>query len=262
MKLTFDHLSASYCGKTVLDRVSFTTDSGTIAALTGRNGAGKSTLVRCLTGEKQDYHGTILLGGQDVRRMDLHTRSRQLACMPQVLPRPHVTVRELVLFGRTPYTSLMGTLSSSDRDAAAQALHAVGMEPFAEAFVDKLSGGERKKAFFAMTLAQDTPVVVLDEPTAHLDVVSRFEFLDLLETVRQATGKTFLLVMHDLPEILRCADQIVTLHEKTVAFAGDAESFLVERIPQTCFHVNLTGNRRQGYALQPLRSSAPDDGAD
>lgn len=87
----------------------------------------------------------------------------------------------------------------------------MGLTALAGAYVDRLSGGERKKAFFAMTLAQDTPVVLLDEPTAHLDVVSRFDFMDLLDRLKDQTGKTFLVVMHELPEVLRCAGGIVAL---------------------------------------------------
>ena len=103
-----------------------------------------------------------------------------------------------------------------------------------------------------MTLAQDTPVVVLDEPTAHLDVVSRFEFLALLERMRRETGKTFLVVMHELPEVLRCADQIVTIHDRQVVFSGNAAACLASNIPETCFHVKITGDSVHGYAVQPL----------
>lgn len=252
MNLTFENVSVSYRRKPILESLSFTVESGSITALIGRNGAGKSTLVSCLAGEKQDYQGSILLQGKDIRTMDLLERSRNLACMPQILPRPHVTVRELVSFGRTPYTPITGGLTPTDREVVDRALESTGIAPLAPAFVDELSGGERKKAFFAMTLAQDTPVVVLDEPTAHLDVVSRFEFLALLESIREKTGKTFLVVMHDLPEVLRCADRIVTLHQKAAVFNGSAEAFLAAKIPQTCFHVNVTGDPAHGYALRPL----------
>ena len=147
-------------------------------------------------------------------------RAGRLACLPQVLPRPHVTVKELVAFGRTPYLPMTGTLSPEDLERVEWAISVTGLLPFERAFVDELSGGERKKAFFAMTLAQDTPVVVLDEPTAHLDAVSRFEFLNLLEQLCRETGKTFLAVMHELPEVLRYADHIVVLHDRQVAFSG------------------------------------------
>jgi len=252
MKLTFDRVTAGYRRKTVVEDVSFVAESGAITAVIGRNGAGKSTLLGCLTGEKQEYAGSVLLDGQDVRKLSRGERSRLVACLPQNLPRPHVTVRELVGFGRAPYLPLTGALSAEDREKVAWAMVAVGMDGFADAFVDELSGGERKKAFFAMTLAQDTPVVALDEPTAHLDVVSRFDFLALLEKLRRETGKTFLVVMHELPEVLRCADKIVVIHEKKVAYCGDAAGCLAAEIPRKCFRVHVSGDRETGYAVKPL----------
>lgn len=253
MKLTFQGVCAAYQKKTVLENVSFSADSGSITALIGRNGAGKSTLLHCLMAGKRDYRGSILLDGQDVRQMTMADRSRRIACLPQNLPRPHVTVRELVGFGRTPHTPLTGKLSAQDEEKINWAIRAVDMAEYADAFVDTLSGGERKKAFFAMTLAQDTPVVVLDEPTAHLDAVSRFVFLEQIEAMRRQTGKTFLVVMHDLPEVLRCADRIVVLHEKGVAFDGTPEQCLASQIPQTCFRIQICGDREHGYAVTPLK---------
>lgn len=252
MKLSFEHISVSYRTRQILHDVSFLAESGSITVLLGRNGAGKSTLVRCLTGEKQDYSGRICLDSDDVRTMTPAQRACRLACLPQVLPRPHVTVRELISFGRTPYTSLTGTLSPEDRERVDWAISATGLRSFEHAFVDELSGGERKKAFFAMTLAQDTPVVVLDEPTAHLDAVSRFEFLALLEQLCRETGKTFLAVMHELPEVLRYADRMVVLHDRQVAFTGTAEDCLAAGIPESCFHLHVTGSRTNGYAVRPL----------
>ena len=249
MNVTFDGVSAAYQKNPVLENITFTAPGGSITALVGRNGVGKTTLLRCLMGEKRDYRGTVWLDGRDVRQFSSRELAQTVACLPQQLPAPHVTVRELVAFGRAPYTPMTGTLSGEDREQIRWALHVTGMACCADAFVDTLSGGQRKKAFFAMTLAQDTPVVVLDEPTAHLDTVSCFEFLALMEAVRKQTGKTFLPVMHALPEVLRCADRIVTLHERVVAFDGTPEAFLAARIPQRCFGVTLRGDREHGYAV-------------
>lgn len=254
MNLTFRHVSAAYRKKPILEDISFCVPSGSITALTGRNGAGKSTLIACLMGEKRDYAGEILLDGQDVRTLSPMDRARNMACLPQELPAPHVQVRELVSFGRTPYLPLNGSLNPKDEETVNWALSVTGMAQFEDHFVDTLSGGERKKAFFAMTLAQDTPLVILDEPTAHLDAVSRFQFLALLDTVRRETGKTFLVVMHDLPETLLCADQLVTLHDRKLVFAGSGSAFLASSIPQQCFHIQLRGNKEEGYAVTPLHT--------
>ncbi|MBQ9148313.1 MAG: ABC transporter ATP-binding protein [Oscillospiraceae bacterium] len=252
MTLHFDQVSASYRKKAVLENITFTADSGGITALIGRNGAGKSTLIACLTREKRDYRGMIWLDGQDVRSLSRQQLASRLACLPQNLPRPHVTVRELVAFGRAPYTPITGALSPADREKIDWALNAVGMTQLSGSFVDTLSGGERKKAFFAMTLAQDTPVVVLDEPTAHLDTVSRFAFLEMLEDLRRRTGKTFLVVMHDLTEVFRYAHRVVVIHDKKVAFNGTPGECLAAEIPQTCFQIKITGNPAEGFAAMPL----------
>ena len=252
MELRLDGVTAAYGRRPVLEDISFTVREGSLTALVGRNGAGKSTLVGCLTGEKQDYRGTMYLDGQDIRSLSRGERACRLACLPQVLPRPHVTVEELIAFGRTPYTPVTGMLSATDKDKIRWALNAVEMAGYADAFVDTLSGGERKKAFFAMVLAQDTPVVVLDEPTAHLDAVSRFGFLNLINDLRRETGKTFLTVMHELPEVLRYADTIVAIHEKRVAFEGSPAACLEAGIGETCFGVRVTGDGETGYAVSPL----------
>ena len=252
MKLCFDQVSVRYGAAEIITELSFFTPAGSITALVGRNGAGKSTLIRCLMGEKQDYSGSITADGADVRHVTNAQRARLLAYLPQTLPKPHVTVQELVSFGRTPYKPLSGHLSKDDLQQVEQAIAAVGLTKLRSRFVDELSGGERKKAFFAMTLAQDTPILVLDEPTAHLDTASRFDFLSLLSRLRHETGKTFLVVMHDLPDVLRCADHIVVLHDKTVAFDGTAEAFVSQQLARRCFGIDIE-QTENGYAAVPIQ---------
>lgn len=251
MKLEFQNIDAAYGNRLVLNNVSFSVESGSITALLGRNGAGKTTLLRRLMGEKTGRRGSILLDGQDVRPMAPAARAKLLSCLPQQLPSPRVNVRELVAFGRAPHVPLSGRLCEADREAVKWALDAVGMTAMADALVDSLSGGERKKAFFAMTLAQETPVVVMDEPTAHLDAASRFAFLELVDKLRRETGRTFLVVMHELSEVLRFADRLVVIHDGTVAFDGTPETCLEAGIPQRCFDIRITGNRETGYAVLP-----------
>ncbi|MBP3372256.1 MAG: ABC transporter ATP-binding protein [Clostridia bacterium] len=253
MKTEFSHICASYRKKRVLQDITFSLEEGSITALIGRNGAGKSTLISCLTGEKTDYDGTILLDGRDIRTMDVQTRARLISCLPQNLPKPHVTVRELVTFGRTPYLPLTGKLSKNDEIIIDRALEVTNMTAFADAFVDTLSGGERRRAFLAMTFAQNTPLIVLDEPTAHLDANSRFELMALIDNMRKTMGKTFLIVMHDLPEVLRCANQIAVLHDKQLTFFGNADECLAQQIPQKCFNVRVHGSKEDGYAVIPMQ---------
>ena len=253
MSLIFRNVSVSYRGKSIVKNASFSVEQGHITAIVGRNGMGKTTLLRCLTGEKNDYAGEILLNGENIKKLSYAERSVKLSYLPQELPLPQVTVRELVSFGRTPYTPFSGALSQADREKVEWAIKAVGLETFARTSVNTLSGGERKKAFFAMTLAQDTPLVVLDEPTAHLDAESRFAFLELLERLSRETGKTFLVVMHELPEVLQYARNIVALDDGSVCFCGTPEEFLEQGLPQRVFGVQIKGKKDCGYAVVPCK---------
>lgn len=254
MKLTFEHVYLTLGGKPILQDISFPVESGSVTALLGRNGAGKSSLIRCLTGEISRYRGNIFLDDTDVRTFTPAQRARSVACLPQQLPQPHVSVRELVCFGRSPYTPLSGKLTPADEEIVDRCLAQTGMAEFSHRFVDTLSGGERKKAFFAMTLAQDTPLVILDEPTAHLDTASRFEFLELVSRLGRETGKTFLLVLHDLPEVLTYAQSMAVLDRGALCYLGDARGCLAQKIPEQVFSIRITGNRETGYAVLPLQS--------
>lgn len=253
MKLEFQKISTAYGKKAVLEDISFAVESGTITVLLGRNGVGKTTLLRCLTGRKKPEKGTILLDGQDATRLTPDQRSRMVAFLPQELPAPGVTVWELAAFGRAPRLGLAGKLQKEDAQAVDTALSAVGMETYAHRLVDSLSGGERKKAFLAMILAQDTPLVVLDEPTAHLDAAGRFELLGLLERLCRDTGKSFLVVMHELPEALGFADRVAVLHEGGLAFHGTPEEFLAQGVAERCFGIRLWGDPQGGYTVLPLQ---------
>ena len=250
MGLIFDHVSISY-RQPVLQEVSFCVPEGEITVLLGSNGAGKTSLIRCVMGEKTDYSGTIRLGERDIRGLSLGERAGKIACLPQNLPAPHVKLRELVSYGRSPYVPLSGKLSAFDQERINWAMERAGVQGWEEKWVDYLSGGERKKAFFAMVLAQDTPLIMMDEPTAHLDSISRFHFLRLLEQLRKETRKTFLLVMHELPEVLQIAHKIVAVRDGQKVFEGTPEKFLSEGIPESVFGIRVSGNREQGYGIAP-----------
>jgi len=250
VKLELKNVCLSYGGKTVLQEVSLSVDGG-ITVLLGRNGAGKTSLLRCLTGEKRDFGGEITVDGTDVRRLQPRDRARLVGYLPQELPTPKVTVAELVAFGRSPYLPLTGKLRDADEAAVEKAMELTGVSCLSGRLVDSLSGGERQKAFLAMVLAQETPLVVLDEPTAQLDAAARLELCALLKTLRDRTGRHFLVVMHELPEALVLADRVVVLHEHTMAFDGTPEACLRQNIPQTCFGITLTGNAETGFAVKP-----------
>jgi ABC-type cobalamin/Fe3+-siderophores transport system ATPase subunit len=186
-----------------------------------------------------------------VRALSTGERAKRVGYLPQELPCPRVTVRELVAFGRSPYLPLVGKLTDEDAAAVETALRLVALEGMADRLVDSLSGGERQKAFLAMVLAQETPLVVLDEPTAQLDVAARLAFCDLLKQLNVTTGKVFLVVMHELPEALCLADRLAVLQDGSLTFTGTPQEALTQSVPQSCFGITLTGDPINGYAIKP-----------
>ena len=162
--LEFDRVSVDHRGKTILKEVSFSLRPHRITVLLGRNGSGKSTLIRCVNG-LQRHTGEIRLDGVSLALTPPRERARKIGILPQILPETALTVRALAALGRNPYVDAAGRLSPEDRRMVAEALRAAGMEDFADRSLRELSGGERQRAFLAMLLAQNTRILLMDEPT-------------------------------------------------------------------------------------------------
>lgn len=230
--LEIKRLSARVDGREFLKEIDLHLPPATLTALVGRNGSGKSTLLSCVGGTRK-YQGNILLNGADLRRLSLRERARRIALLPQTLAAPHITVEELVGLGRSPYADFGHRFSSADRDAVHCAMKKAAVADFAERFVDELSGGERQRAYLAMILAQETELLLLDEPTTHMDAACGATFLRSLVDLRQQ-GRTLLVVMHDLAEAVYYADRIAVMDEGCLAFCGSVadcvESGVLEQI--------------------------------
>lgn len=182
---------------------------GMLTCLIGANGAGKSTLLRTIAGFQSPLEGTVLLGGDDVRALSPRQRAERMAVV--LTDRPDVmctTVWEMVATGRAPFTGFWGRLSGKDRSIVTRSLRLVGIERMADRTVASLSDGERQKVMIAKALAQQTPVILLDEPTAFLDYPSRVEVMQLLLNIAHEEHKTVLLSTHDLDLALQTADRI------------------------------------------------------
>ncbi|MBQ9785008.1 MAG: ABC transporter ATP-binding protein [Clostridia bacterium] len=216
--------AARYGRRTVLENIEFCVPDGSLVAVIGRNGCGKSTLISCLA-SLIPFEGQVALNGTDVRQMDVRTRAQKLSVLLQETGRPHVTVRELVSFGRNPYRAVLGRESDADRAAVARAVEVADLGALADAYVDRISGGEARRAYFGALLAQDTPVLLLDEATAFMD---RDRERKLLSTVRTLAdgGRTVLSVMHDLSSALAVADRILLLDGGKQVFFGTTEALL------------------------------------
>lgn len=182
---------------------------GMLTCLIGANGAGKSTLLRTIAGFQLPLEGTVLLGSDDVRALSPRQRAERMAVV--LTDRPDVmctTVWEMVATGRAPFTGFWGRLSGKDRNIVTRSLRLVGIEWMADRTVASLSDGERQKVMIAKALAQQTPVVLLDEPTAFLDYPSRVEVMQLLLNIAHEEHKTVLLSTHDLDLALHTANRI------------------------------------------------------
>lgn len=193
-------------------------EQGTLVALLGKNGAGKSTLLRALTCDTIPIKGTVEIDGVPSGEISKRDLSRLIALVAtERIMGGAFTIRELVSLGRQPHTGFLGRLSKHDEEVVQQSLDAVGIVHKAEQHVAQLSDGERQKAMIAKALAQETPIIVLDEPTAFLDVASRIETMKLLHTLTREQNKAVLLSSHDISQSLLLADELwVITHDREV----------------------------------------------
>jgi len=243
-------LSLSYGKRKILDNISFTAKPGEITVITGKNGSGKTSLLRCISGEC-GFEGNITLCGKPVKEMKQRELARAVALLPQVLPRPAVSVEALAEYGRFPYTGIAGTLSEADRAAVRSALEITGTDRFASSLVCHLSGGERQLAYFAMAIAEDCPVMLLDEPTSSLDTVYSGDVLSLIRKMRDE-GRTVVIVMHDLADAVEIADRIVTLDGGRIAFDGAPAEFTSSGVPERIFrkeYVKVTDDEGRRFGV-------------
>lgn len=187
-------------------------DGGDVLAVVGPNGAGKTSLLRTLCGALPALAGTMRLGGEPLVQLTPRRRAQRVALLPQTLALdPELTVRELVELGRTPYLGWWGRLAPADHVAVESALARCGLRALADATLGRLSGGERQRALVAMTVAQQAPLLLLDEPTTHLDLRWRYQLFELLHALRRDLGVAVVMVLHDLAEAYREAPRVLVL---------------------------------------------------
>lgn len=197
-----ENLHIGYGSRVIQRDLTFTLADGTVTALLGANGCGKSTLLRTLAGLQPAISGTYLPVPNE----------RDVALvLTERLSVESATVRDVVAMGRYPYTSFLGTLSAADHRIVNEAMEQVGGEQLADTFYNDHSDGEKQRVLIAKALAQKTPVILLDEPTAHLDLPSRIKTLNLLRDIAHNQGKTILISTHELDLALRTADNILLM---------------------------------------------------
>ena len=209
--LKIQNLTIDYGPRRILHDVSFDVQSGEVLALIGPNGAGKSTLIRAASGVIP-YLGHVRTNGDDFAALSPMQRARYIATVPQAVSMPPAyTVWETVLFGRTPYLGFLGQPSQKDEEIARQSLQRVNALPFADRRVGELSGGEQQRILLARALCQSTPILLLDEPTAHLDLQYQVSLLALVSELAHKDNLAVLIALHDLNLAAHYADRIALM---------------------------------------------------
>lgn len=235
--LNINNLCVSYASHPVLRSLSLEVQKGEILALIGPNGAGKSTLIRALSGVTPAESGQALMNGEDLLMMSEMARARLIAVVPQgaSLP-PAFTVWETVLFGRTPYLNFLGQISARDEEIARQALEKVDALAFAERRVGELSGGEQQRVLLARALAQSTPVLLLDEPTSHLDLQHQIGLLELVHKLVREEKLSVLIALHDLNLAARYANRVALMVAGEIKALGTPKEVLRPDLISQVYH--------------------------
>src|SRR5262245_34539514 len=225
--LRIEYLSVNYGSRRILHDVSLSIKSGEVLALIGPNGAGKSTLIRAVSGVIPIGSGSVHTNGDDFASLSTIQRARYVATVPQAVSLPPAyTVSETVLFGRTPYLGFLGQPSKKDEEIARQSLSRVSALPFSERRVGELSGGEQQRVLLARALCQTTPILLLDEPTAHLDLQYQVNLLELVSELAHKDNLAVLIALHDLNLAAHYADRIALMVAGKIKVLGKAEDVL------------------------------------
>lgn len=201
--------SIGYGSRILLDQVNSSFSKGQLTALIGRNGSGKSTLLKAIAGLNRHYTGEILIAGNDLRSLAPGALAKYLAFVTTERTRiPNLRCEDVVAIGRAPYTNWIGRMQDIDREIVMDAIRSVGMESYARRTMDTMSDGECQRIMIARALAQDTPVILLDEPTSFLDMPNRYELVSLLRDLSHDKSKCVLFSTHELDVAVRVCDNI------------------------------------------------------
>nr|WP_148864752.1 ABC transporter ATP-binding protein [Marinobacter fonticola] len=227
-------LDVAYGDKPILHDVDFRVEDGRVTVLLGPNGSGKSTLLKTLARTLSPRAGQVVLDGHLIHRQSTRMVARKLGMLPQSSAAPEgLTVRELVGLGRFPYQTLWRQWTRKDEDAVGAAMTTAGVTALADRPVDELSGGQRQRCWIAMVLAQETDLILLDEPTTFLDLKVQVELLELLVNLAHNHGRTLLIVLHDLNLAATYADTLVMLKAGRIEHSGlPGEVFTAAKLKQ------------------------------
>ena len=236
MSLSAKDLTVGYDKKTISEHLDLDVPEGRFTAIIGPNACGKSTLLRALSRLLKPQAGEVLLEGRDIHSRPAKEVARRLGLLPQSSIAPDgIAVAELVARGRFPHQKLIRQWSAADEAAVVAAMAATGVTALSGELVDTLSGGQRQRVWVAMVLAQQTPIVLLDEPTTFLDIAHQIELLELCVRLNREQGTTMVAVLHDLNQACRYADHIVVMKSGRIVEQGDPRSVVTAGLIEDVF---------------------------
>ena len=253
--LSLDRVSVTLGSARVVDGLSARIADGEWVALIGPNGAGKTTALRAVA-RLVDYEGHVRIFDDDARLLPRKRLARRVALVPQVPLLPaDLTVREYVLLGRTPHLGYLGSEGRADHVAVEASMEQLDLGEFAHRRLDTLSGGERQRATLARALAQDAPILLLDEPTAALDVGRQQQVLEIVDGLRASRGLTVLSTMHDLTLAGQYADRLMLLDAGRLVAAGSPEDVLTRALITEHYgaEVEVVDSPESGFVVVPVR---------
>ena len=263
MSLAVKNLQLAYGTTVVISDLTLEIAAGRVVSLVGRNGSGKSTLLRSMGRLITPRSGAVLLDGKEIQRIPPRDLARQLAILPQGPTAPDgMTVLDLVETGRYPHRRMFGVKSDEDHEKVQWALRQTGLVDLVDRPLEFLSGGQRQRAWIAMALAQDTGVILLDEPTTFLDVAYQLELMELLRRLNQDHGTTILMVLHDLNQAAAYSDELVAIREGDVYAHGEPHEVLTAEMVRDVFglEADVVVDARSGSPMCiPYALAAPDD---
>ena len=247
--ISLSDVSVHYGDQPVVQNISFDIRQGKVMVLIGPNGSGKTTIIRGITGSVKLSGGQIKYDGKNLADLSETERAKYLSVVPQnsLLP-DGFSVYETVAMGRTPYLGLLGKLSEEDRRRVDEAIRETAIFDLRKKDVRSLSGGEQQRVILARALAQDTPVMILDEPTTHLDLNHTIGILSLVRNLSREKGTAVLIVLHDLNLAARFADEIIILKQGNILAMGTPEEVLTENNLTTVYHVPMIVFRHDGIS--------------
>ncbi len=222
--IRFENLTLGYGSRTLIDSLTASVSQGELTALVGRNGTGKSTLLRAIAGLEQTLGGEIFIGERPLADLTAAERASTIAFVTTEKVRiANLRCRDVVALGRAPYTNWIGRMQKQDEEIVMQSIAAVGMSDYADKTMDRMSDGECQRIMIARALAQQTPIILLDEPTAFLDMPNRYELCTLLRRLAREENKCILFSTHELDIALELCDSIALIAPPQLHILSTAE---------------------------------------